>query len=405
MATLNVEHNLSEQELKKAIIGLTVSGGLEGEVMEVLTKACTCDEAGKEPRAPAMKGLFYLFRREYAKATEWILQYVDEVLSEPMQKAEGFLCRPLTANEIKQVQTAIRERFHYILAQMAPDQYQVTDDVLNRWKALGIIDRTVTPATFAMSVTTEGQLIHNAFLFGKLLESVEDGQTFDEVMKAAKELPLLKPDLNAIAVAEQQTGNYISAFGDDLAKEFGQLATAQNRDIVQKMAVDFHSKKLHATDATGEETSQLVETWQGFSSELAGKFNDYERDWDRIAFFEINDAKGQGRGLDLMEKHGTGAIVYKMPLPTACPQCRYLYMMPDGTPRLFKLSEMLSWGNNIGRKPLPVKGGVVADNMRTDGTEPLKPVSGQVHPFCQCTGPHLFTGHEVWAGKHQGEPV
>jgi len=353
-----------------------------------------------------MKGLFRLFRREYAEAVKWILQYVQEVVTEPLQKSEtNFLRRPLTADEIRQIQAAIRERYHYVLAQMAPGQFRPSEEILNRWKALGIIDRSVTPASFALTVSTDGQLIHNAFLFGKLFEAVETGQTFDEVMKAAKELPLLKPDLNAIAVAEQQTGNYISAFGDNLAKECGQLATARNRDIVRQMAVDFHSKKLHVTDAAGEGTGNIVETWQGFASELAGKFQDYERDWDRIAFFEIHDAKGQGRCLDLMEKHGANRLVYKMPLPTACPQCRYLYLMPDGTPRLFKLAEMMSWGNNIGRKPLPVKGGVVhiekegKEPSRPDNAETLRSVSGQVHPFCQCTGPHLFTHHEPWADK------
>lgn len=398
MATINVQHNLSSTELRKVIVGLAESSGIAGDVVEALSKSCACDDGPKLPKSPAMQELYSRFRGQYAGAVKWVLGYVEEILH-PLEKAEKkYLARPLTKQEINRIQQAIKERFQFILDQMAPDEYPPNEETLNRWKALGIIERNVTQESFALSIAPEGRLIYNAFLFGKLHQAVEAGETFESVMTAARTLPLLKPDLYAIRVAEQQTGNYITAFGDTMAKEVGQLVTAKNRDIVRQMAVDFHSQRLHATDFEGLETDGSVETWQGFSSELARKFDDYETDWDRIGFYELHDAQSQGRGMELMETYGPQHLVYKMPLPTACPQCRFLYLEEDGaTPRLFRLEEMLAWGNNIGRKPLPVKGGHVSDGKRVDGAEPLKPVAGQIHPWCQCSGPHLFTGYEPWA--------
>jgi hypothetical protein len=98
--------------------------------------------------------------------------------------------------------------------------------------------------------------------------------------------------------------------------------------------------------------------------------------------------------------------VYKRPMPTACAQCKYLYLMPDGvTPRLFKLSEMISNGTNVGRKPHPTKGGKVVPGGRVDGQETLKAVAGLVHPWCACMGPYTATGYERWITPEQKEQI
>lgn len=400
---LEIEHNLEPEELSKALVGLARSHHLEEEVVAALQKAMG-DDAPKVPKSPAMRGLFFRFRDLYQDAARWCRDYVDSVAAGRLEKAEKYIDRPLTKEEIQQIQQAIRDRFGYLSAQLEGEDVVVPEDALERWKQLGLVDESVTPQTFAIAAPGE-KLIRNAFVFGRLQHALDAGKSYEEVLKLALKAPLLKPDLHAIAIAEQQTATHITGLAEDLATEAGRLAAARNREIIRQMAVDFHAQKLPASvrdeaikrELGMEIPERTVDTWQGFSSELYHTFGEKGKDWDRIAFFELQDAKGQGHGLGLLQEYGPEKPVYKMPLPTACPQCKHLYLTEEGTPRLFRLGEMLSWGNNIGRKPLPVRGGAVADTRRDDGTETLRPVCGQVHPWCECAGPYVFTGMEHWA--------
>lgn len=394
MSELIIEHNLDDDELQKAIVSLVKETGLSDEIEKSLKAEKTCQP--KEPRHPAMRELYRRFQALYGESTQWAINYIDGVLSgtgnKSLEKAVK-LDRPLTKEEIHQIQEAIRDRFGFISAQMQSIDFQPSPEVLKRWKELGFLDKNVTAKAFAVAIPAKKKLVQNAFLFGRLYQAVEKGKSFDDVLKLALNMPLTKPDTYAIAVAEQQTGNYISALGDNLSKEFGQMAATRNREVIRKMAIEYHGHELTREDG------KLVDTWQGFSQHLAKKFQDHERDWDRIAFYELKDAEGQGKGMELLESFGPEQLVYKVPLATACTQCIYLYTNPDGKPKLFKISEMLRDGNNIGRKPYPVRGGVVDLDRRLDGAETLKPVAGQVHPWCECSGPYAYSGYEPWAEK------
>ena len=402
MRELLIEHNLEGEELQKAIVSLAKESGF----VEDIVKSLQTEKARgpREPRHPAMKELYRRFQALFGESIEWVEGYLDTFFTERLEKAEeedetGLekaekpFEHALSKEEIRTIQEAIKDRFGFVAAQMESVDFEPSIEVLKRWKELGFIDKSVTPKAFAVAMSAEKKLVQNAFLFGRLYKAVEKGKSFDEVMKLALEMPLIKPDVHAIAIAEQQTANYITAFGDDMAKEFVQMATARNRDVIRKMAIDYHGHELK------RDGGRLVDSWQGFSSEVAKKFQDHERDWDRIAFFELRDAQGQGQGMELLENFGPDQLVYKMPLPTACAQCIHLYVEPDGTPKLFKLADMLKHGNNIGRKPYPVSNGVVSSGSRNDGAETLQAVAGQVHPWCSCMGPYAYTGYEPWAKK------
>jgi len=149
-----------------------------------------------------------------------------------------------------------------------------------------------------------------------------------------------------------------------------------------------------------------VENWQQSKSELYHALDEKDRDLDRVAYYEITDAQKQGQAAQLLQDGNVDKLVYKRPLPTACAQCKHLYLLPDGvTPRLFKLSEMISNGTNIGCKPHPTKGGKVVPGGRTDGQETLKAVAGLVHPWCACLGPYTATGYERWVTPEQKERI
>ena len=312
---------------------------------------------------------------------------------------------PLTPEQLRQLQTAIADRFEYIAAQLQSVDYQPPADLLERWQKLGLVAPEVTPATFMATVPAEMHFVRNAFLMGKLIDVVESGKSYEEVMHLARTTPLLVPDVQAIAVAEQQTANFITNAAADLATEAGKLWAKKQAETVRAMAVEYHNRTLPAKVLDAEEKelagvsteAKMVDTWRGFSSELYHALNDKARDWDRVAFTELGMAQKEGQAQQLLAEVGTDGLVYKMPLPTACAQCKYLYLMPDGvTPRVFRLSDMIRAGSNIGRKPHPVKNGKVQPGGRIDGAETLKAVASLVHPFCMCGGPHPVSGHEPW---------
>lgn len=319
----------------------------------------------------------------------------------------------MTHDQILQLQRAIEDRYGFIAAQLQGD-YTPEPEQLERWKRLGLVPEHITPETFAGSVPAEMQYIRNAFLIGRMAEAVEQSTTFEEAMRLALNLPIQKPDLAAIAIAEQQTAMYITDNAKDLATKVGQLAIQKRNEAIRQMAVDYHARKLKRTvldeeakrEAGEEIPERYVENWQQFKSELYHALNEKDRDLDRVAFYEITDAQKQGMAANLLQDGNVDKYVYKRPLPTACAQCKHLYLMPDGvTPRIFKLSELINNGTNIGRKPHPTQAGKVKPGGRPDGAEALKAVAGLVHPWCACQGPYTATGYESWLLPEQKDRI
>lgn len=307
----------------------------------------------------------------------------------------------MTHDQILQLQRAIEDRYGFIAAQLQCD-YTPDPMQLERWKRLGLVPADITPETFAASVPAEMRMIRNAFVMGRLADAVEQGTSFEEALRLALSLPLKKPDMAAVAIAEQQTAMYITDNAADLATKIGQLAIKKRNEAIRQMAIDYHAGRLKRT-VRDEELKQdeeiperYAENWQQFKSELHQTMTDKSRDWSRVAYTELVTAQETGKAYKILEDYGSDALVYKRTLPTACPQCVHAYCEEDGvTPKVFKLSELLANGDNINRKPLPTKGGKVVDTARPDGAATMKPVSGTMHPFCACRL-YKLTKYEHW---------
>ena len=107
---------------------------------------------------------------------------------------------------------------------------------------------------------------------------------------------------------------------------------------------------------------------------LREKTNDWERDWHRVAHTEMWSAKCQGeveailQGESPFSNDKGDTEVYCKPGPNACPKCKQMYLERDGvTPKVFKLSQLISNGSNYGKKQ--------AD---------WKPCVPPLHPNCMC---------------------
>jgi hypothetical protein len=75
---LKISHNLTNDQLQKAVLGLVSAQGMEAEVADALLKAagCSCD-GPKEPRDAPTRELLRQFRHEYALAVHDIVRAVD----------------------------------------------------------------------------------------------------------------------------------------------------------------------------------------------------------------------------------------------------------------------------------------------------------------------------------------
>ena len=403
-----LEHNLDQLELQQALVALIKSSDLEDGVLADLNKSASCDDEPKEITDPVVSLFVELMDAEYAKAQRGIKAAVEKIVAGDKSilnlfKAKPSLLEPelpLTSQQIRAIQQAIRDRFDYIAATMDSD-FTPDDLTIQRWKKEGIIERAVKSADFAATIPETAKLVRNAFVFGRLHMAINKGaRNYEDILRLALTAPLTRPDEYAIKIAEKQAASYITQFGESLATDAAGIALKRNRQLVHDMVVKVHAHELHAVRLNQFAPDKIVTTWQELASELYHTMDDRARDWKRIAYYEFYDAKRHGEALALIARYGKDQLVYKSPMATACPQCKYLYLNDDEvTPRLFTIGEMLSYGNNIGRKPWPVRGGVVTGAPRGDGAETMKATSGLIHCWCQCQGPFPATGLEHWYDK------
>lgn len=98
-------------------------------------------------------------------------------------------------------------------------------------------------------------------------------------------------------------------------------------------------------------------TTQQLASELRNATKEWARDFSRIADFIMQEAYGFGRAQQILEDYGDDVEVYKQTFPGVCKPCKKNYGTPGQKPVIYKLSDLLANGNNIGRKEqLPVVG-------------------------------------------------
>jgi hypothetical protein len=116
------------------------------------------------------------------------------------------------------------------------------------------------------------------------------------------------------------------------------------------------------------------------AARMAKKMGMTKRDWLMAVSTELQNVLTEGKANAILNsvKAGIDPRVFKRPRPDACRFCKLLYLQPNGkTPRVFRLTELVSNGTNEGRRARrPVLRG-------TNATE-WRPTLGVVHPWCQC---------------------
>jgi len=126
----------------------------------------------------------------------------------------------------------------------------------------------------------------------------------------------------------------------------------------------------------GKTVSEMVTALRDATGDLA-------RDWSRIASTETTNIINTGMTDKIIkinpDKSAKEIFVYKRVINDAalCPYCRKLHLKDDGvTPRVYRLSDVLANGSNIGKKQ-----------------KDWQMVIGAVHPHCRCQLVQIPSGY------------
>ena len=227
------------------------------------------------------------------------------------------------------------------------------------------VERLLRLGLVSKSQVSKG-LLQNAFLFGMLADALDESKVknmdyaaFRDWL-AQREVPLgmeervaLRQLKRSLATAITGLGNRIDAHTHKVLVEADtnlrrRLATAVKRELVQG---------VEKRKAIGE-----------IASSLRKATGQYSRDWSRVAVTEMNNAFQEGKLATIQKANkGRDPLVFKRVRGDACEECKEAYLTKGGIPRVFKLSELLAAGSNIGK----------ARHER-------RATVGSLHPWCQC---------------------
>ena len=208
-------------------------------------------------------------------------------------------------------------------------------------------------------------LISDSYKYGKLriLKNRDlSKMSQSEVETLLKKLNLTKNQQKSVEYLQVKTQQSIDTLHTKI------LANVMNSIVQDKLNMYENVQKV-IPEAIADHTDRYK-----VIQKLREQSEDWKRDWHRVAHTEMWDAKVMGEANAIIDnespvsKKGSDTLVFKRPAPNACPQCIKHYLEADGiTPKIFKLSELMSNGTNYGKK-----------------TADWKPTVGVLHPNCMC---------------------
>lgn len=267
----------------------------------------------------------------------------------------------LTSAQIQDIVSILqRHQLSFIAEQLGLDYLSPNDRAI------------LTAAGIDLTKFTNNQgIVDHAYIFGLLAEALGDERAkgmnykqFQKFIKSGQFVPLTEEEKFVLEQVKNQSYNDISGLGSRIIHGTKNIIVRANlreqnkiRKIIRKNAIEAVKFRKSA--------AQLA-------SDLGHATEDWERDWLRISYYILQNAYNYGRARAIFRDHGDDAEVYFDVLRGACKHCRELYLTDpddeDSQPIIFKLSDVIANGNNIGRK-----------------ANDLLPTIAPVHPYCRCT--------------------
>jgi hypothetical protein len=175
----------------------------------------------------------------------------------------------------------------------------------------------------------------------------------------------------AITLMRDRIGQHVRGLGNRLDTNTGRVLVDADDKLRRRRLTKVQREVVRGVE---ERT-----TAQEVARRIRDATKDLKRDWLRTAHTEMHNAVEEAKAIVLAHRSDDrDPRVFKRPHPDGCAFCVLLYLRQDKvTPRVFRLSELLANGTNVGRKAnRPSRSG----KSRTEWRATI----GAIHPFCRC---------------------
>jgi hypothetical protein len=226
---------------------------------------------------------------------------------------------------------------------------------------------------------TEFTPFMQSFYFGRLSAALGDKRTkeldykdFLSYLKKGQYVPMTSKEQNMYNIAQNRTYTHLKGLGETMKQTVNGIILEED----QSKRLEYE-KIIHDEIAIGIQERKSL---RSIVSEIGHKTGDWQRNLGRIVQTEYNNIFQEGRAAQIINLYGADALVYKTVFEKACRFCIKAYLTSGigSEPRIFKLSELIANGTNIGVK-----------------SDSYKPIVTSHHPFCRCQLHHL-PKNQVW---------
>lgn len=225
------------------------------------------------------------------------------------------------------------------------------------------------------SITTSFHFGMLAEALGKMDASKITYREIQDYVKRGEYIPVPYRQQQALQSIKMQTFSSLKSMGGNIFADVNNVLTNHSLQAQQQFIAD----EIKDGISNHKTVSQIAHS-------LAEKTGDWARNFDRIVETASQTAFEQGKAAEIQRRNeGRDPKVYKIVQRGACKHCIRLYLTNGlgSQPIIFKLSELLSNGSNIGRKAV--------DWLATVDS---------LHPHCRCSLMEYPEGY-LWNTKTQ----
>jgi hypothetical protein len=198
--------------------------------------------------------------------------------------------------------------------------------------------------------------IDKSFYFGIMAEVLGENRSFnvkkknfDKWFTAEHNKPLSAAKRASLDYVKQRAFFDLQGLGNKVVSNMTNNILTSSAAEKNRLRKKIKEKSIEAIEKN-QSMAQLA-------SDLRVITQDWGRDFSRISNYIMQEAYSYGRAQQILETYGEDAEVYKQTFPGVCTQCEANYGTPMDEPVVYKLSDLIANGNNIGRKEqLPVVG-------------------------------------------------
>lgn len=196
---------------------------------------------------------------------------------------------------------------------------------------------------------------------------------FERFLEENQRLPLSRLQRNVFDLIQRQATK-------DVRKQAERIKEGLENISLEESRIDRGELTTSIIEEMGEGVLKR-DTASNIARKLQARTGDWSRDFLRISEYVNHSAFEEGKVAGLIEDEGPDVLVFKDVMPGGCHNCirAYLTNGEGSAPRVFKLSELMANGTNIGLKQAE-----------------WKPVVGSMHPHCFVLDKTLFLTNNGW---------